>query len=322
MNGTLFDPINIGCKTAAMFFCHQGYKVALGNNLMQIQPSSLLQPMLRWFRFSKEELHMLLNSYKRIVDWSLRGVNVRSLQRGLDEGISRLRSGSDATGEDGSGSSEDIARTTQQHMLVASKPIAIGKGTAPKSPYGSSYMASGATMSPISPLMGGFGTHTSNHSSNSSSVTGTAAPQLTRASTNNVFHNGLYHNRNLLRILHYTIKGLGRLQETYGEGNVEHALQLMINILCSALEQYERGEIVDIDRQLPPSVRNHDDFIIDVSKFIEMWDNDTLGEIADKLELCEREKSQQIVDGCLARIFEILTEKDRIYMELIKTASK
>jgi hypothetical protein len=135
--------------------------------------------------------------------------------------------------------------------------------------------------------------------------------------------NHLYRNPYISELLPYYISGLRALQKTYGEGNFESALQLIINIANEAFEAVASGnDMSAVFRKFPPSFENYPRSLIDRTQIIELWEDSTLESIAHVFRSYKGDPLPQNLHRCKQDLDQILAIKDQQYLGLIKSGGR
>jgi hypothetical protein len=342
MTGNLYDPINVFCKIALVSLHDPETRIDLGGNVLTIQPRSRDQIWQRSWPFSlnppsRNDMYRLLYPLKRVLELACSGVEVISYksmtgtvnQQGAPE-VFMLDTASDGDMVTGAG-----ARSTPlqipAHAALYDSPASSGTSSVAASP-----LPTASHMSQFTPPVLNHSCTVMSSMLRAPAARGSQAVSPALASTSpstgspsdggasrQQRANHLYRNLYISELLPYYISGLRALQKTYGEGNFESALQLIINIANEAFEAVASGhDVAAVFRKFPPSFENYPRSLIDRTQIIELWEDSTLERIAHVFRSYKGDPLPQNLHRCKQDLDQILETKDQQYLDLIKSGGR
>jgi hypothetical protein len=66
----ILEPLQVMVQLSLLSFCPIGTKITINNNILSLQPPTLVQPINRWFNYDKkDDIYHLFQVIKRFIKW-------------------------------------------------------------------------------------------------------------------------------------------------------------------------------------------------------------------------------------------------------------
>lgn len=66
----ILEPLQVMVQLSLLSFCPIGTKITINNNILSLQPPTLIQPINRWFNYDKkDDIYHLFQVIKRFIKW-------------------------------------------------------------------------------------------------------------------------------------------------------------------------------------------------------------------------------------------------------------
>jgi hypothetical protein len=121
--------------------------------------------------------------------------------------------------------------------------------------------------------------------------------------------------KSIKSIMCFAIDGLRRLKQTYKDGNVVLALQLLINNLKIATSDEPSFELFE---DYNDNINFEDSGILNYEKIKEIWNSDTMSSISNQFALCDKYKDNKTeLDNILESLNLMLKNTDSKFKKLV-----